>query len=129
MKLLTRSDPRTVFNVHGGQLAVVVAHVQPAEAERTVHAHAVGRGQGLGGKAGRPAVVEATNAEAHVVLIGQFTRDEELPVNLQNAVAFHGVGGRVNLDVLRRVVGVGEHVAVLPRDHGPVGSAAGGHER
>ena len=128
VQLLSGSDPRAVLDVQRGQLAVVVANVEPAQAEGAVHAQALIGGQRFRGEACRAAVVKATDAEAHVVLIGQFAGDEELPVDFKNTVALDRIRGRIDLDVLRRVVGVGEHVAVLPGDHGPVGGAAGGHE-
>ena len=114
VKLITGGDPRAVLDIHRGEFAIVVANVEPAQAEGTVHAQALVGGQWFRSEACRSAIVKATHAESHIVLVGQFAGDEELPVNLENAVAFNGIRGRIDLDVLRRVVRVGEHVAVLP---------------
>ena len=61
-------------------------------------------------------------------MVGHLAGHEELPVNLQNSVGFNGIRGRVNLDILCRVVGGGEHITVLPSKNGPVGGAPCGHE-
>ena len=127
--LFTRSDPRAVFNVHGGQLAIVVSDIQPAQAEGTVHSEPVFGDERFRCEACRATVVQTADSEANVVLVGHLAGYEELPVNLKNAVALHRVGGRVDLDVLCRVVRVGENVAVLPRNDGPVGRTSRRHER
>ena len=89
VELLTGGDPRAVLNVQRGQLAVVVADVEPAQTKGAVDAQAFGGGQRFRGEACRSTVVKATHAEANVVLVGQFAGDEELPMNLENAVAFN----------------------------------------
>ena len=108
----------------GGHLTIVVAYIEPAQAKRSIHAQAVFRHERNRCKACGSAVVQATGTEAYIVLVGHFAGHEELPVNLKDAVALNRVGRRVHLNVLTRVVGVREHITVLPRERGPVGHGA-----
>ena len=88
--------------------------VQPAQSKGPIDSKTFRRGERLGSEAGGTAVVKTANAELDVVLIGHLAGDEEFPVNLEDAVAFHRIGGRIHIDVLCGVVGVGEDVPVLP---------------
>ena len=125
MNLLTRSHPRTVGHVVRSEFTVKVTNVQPTKPKGAVDFEAFGGGQRQRCKACRAAVVEATHLEADVVLVGEFTGDKEPPVNGEDTVVLGRVGRRVHLDVLAGIVGVGEHVAVLPREDGVVGQRVG----
>ena len=89
VELLARSDPRAVFNVHGGQLTIVGPDIQPAKAEGTVHSEPVFGDEWFWCETCRAAVVQTADAEADVVLVGHLAGDKELPVNLEHAVALH----------------------------------------
>ena len=62
-------------------------------------------------------------------MVGHLAGHEELPVNFQNSVGFNRIRRWVNLDVLSRVVGRREHVAVLPGKNGPIGRTPRRHQR
>ena len=89
VELFACSDPRAVFNVHGGQLAIVVPDIQPSKAEGPVHSEPIFGDEWFRGEACRAAVVQTADAEADIVLVGHFAGDEELPVYLEHAVALH----------------------------------------
>ena len=105
--------------------AVVIPHVEPTEAEGAVNAQTVIRQEWGGGISCRPTIVKTARTETDVVLVGEFTGDEELPVNLQDTVAFYRIGRRVHFDVLPGVVRVREDIAVLPRKGWVVGHGVG----
>ena len=121
VELFACSHPRTVLNVLRSQFSVVVPDVQPSQSKRSVDPQAVFGHERSRCKACGAAVVQAPGSEADVVLVGHFAGHEELPVNLKDAVALDRIRRGVHLNVLTGIVGVREHVPVLPRERGPIG--------
>ena len=123
MQLLAGGDPTLVWNVVTGQLTVVVPDLEVSKAVRAVGEELTVGLQQRWAVSRRTGVVEAIRSEtdaADDLLPVKLTHVRHLvgygeqPVHLEDAVAEHRVGRRIEFDVIFRIVGRREDIARVP---------------
>ena len=122
---LTSSDPRVVWDVVHRQTPVVVTDLEPAQSKASVDVHRFRAKQVEWRITSRTAVVQTSSLESDASLVGEFSGHMENPVNFENTIVLHRPRRSIHFDVILRIIGAREDVAILPGHRRILGDGVG----